>query len=52
MKRLNVKLPDALHARLKGRAAMRGKTIQDYVSEAIEEIVERHEAEDRKNGRG
>jgi hypothetical protein len=52
VKRLNVKLPDHLHARLKGRAGLRGKTIQEYVTEAVEEIVTRDEAEDRKAGRG
>jgi hypothetical protein len=36
-----------------GRAGVRGKTIQQYVTEALEEIISRHEEqEDRKGGRG
>jgi predicted DNA-binding protein len=49
---LNVKLPRELHARLKSRAAMRGRTIRQYVAEAIAEIVERDENQDRQTGRG
>lgn len=45
MKRLNVKLPDELHARVKGRAGMSGRTLQEYVIDALTEIVERDEAE-------
>jgi predicted DNA-binding protein len=49
---LNVKLPRELHARMKSRAAMRGRTIRQYVAEAIAEIVERDENQDRETGRG
>jgi predicted HicB family RNase H-like nuclease len=49
---LNVRLPRELHARLKSRAALRGKTIREYVTEAVAEVVARHEAEDREAGRG
>jgi hypothetical protein len=52
VKRLHVVIPDDLHARLKGRASLRGKTIQDYVEETLRAQVERDEAEDRKAGRG
>ena len=52
VKRLHVVIPDDLHARLKGRASLRGKTIQDYVEETLREQVERDEAEDRKARRG
>jgi hypothetical protein len=45
VKRLNVKLPDELHARVKGRAGMSGRTLQEYVVDALTEIVDRDEAE-------
>jgi predicted HicB family RNase H-like nuclease len=54
VKRLNVKLPDELHARAKGRAAMSGRTLQEYVTDALREVVERDEAAaetDRKRRR-
>jgi predicted HicB family RNase H-like nuclease len=45
---LNVRLPRDLHARLKLRALLRGRTIRQYVTEAIEEAVERDETQDRR----
>jgi plasmid stability protein len=52
MKRLHVLLPDDVHARVKARASMRGKTIQQWVTEHVVAALEREEAEDRKAGRG
>jgi plasmid stability protein len=52
VKRLHVVIPDDLHARLKARASLRGKTIQDYVEETLRAQVEEDEAEDRKSSRG
>jgi plasmid stability protein len=52
MKRLHVLLPDDLHARIKARASLRGKSIQTWVTEHVTAAVEREEEEDRKAGRG
>jgi predicted HicB family RNase H-like nuclease len=45
VKRLNTRLPDELHARVKGRAGMTGRTLEQYVIDALTETVERDEAE-------
>jgi predicted DNA-binding protein len=42
---LNVPISRPLHARLKSRAALTGRTIRRYVTEAIEEKLERDEAD-------
>lgn len=43
---LNVRVPRSLHTRLKVRAAMTGRTIRQYVADAIRAQVERDEATD------
>jgi hypothetical protein len=48
---LNVPIPRPLHARLKSKAALSGRTIRRYVVEAIEEKLARDEADDRRNSR-
>lgn len=49
---INATIPASLRTRVKGRAALRGKTMRDYIREVLEEAVTRHEAEDRRRGRG
>jgi predicted HicB family RNase H-like nuclease len=48
---LNVPIPRQLHARLKSKAALSGRTIRRYVVEAIEEKLARDEADDRRSSR-
>jgi Arc/MetJ family transcription regulator len=49
--RLNVSLPDDLHARAKSAAALSGLRLQDFVESAVREAVERFEAERAKERR-
>jgi hypothetical protein len=43
---LNVPISRPLHVRLKSRAALTGRTIRRYVTEAIEEKLDRDERDD------
>jgi plasmid stability protein len=41
-------VPDALHRRLKARAAMEGKSLSDYLLAEIQEIAERPTIEEMR----
>lgn len=47
---LNVPMPRGLHARMKSKAAITGRTIRRFVIEAVEEKLER-EGDSREGAR-
>jgi predicted DNA-binding protein len=48
---LNVPMPRQLHARMKSKAAITGRTIRRFVIEAVEEKLEREEGADPRKSR-
>ena len=49
---IHVRLPEAMHKKVRIRAAETDKTIQDWVFEAITRELERHEHESDKTSIG
>jgi predicted HicB family RNase H-like nuclease len=46
--RIHFVIPDELHRRAKAAAAMRGETLKDYITEALEDAVDSDEKRKRK----
>ena len=51
LKSLHVGIPEAFHRRVKMLCVIKGQTLKDYVSAAVEEKVARDEADLKKGGR-
>jgi predicted HicB family RNase H-like nuclease len=49
--RLHIRIDDDLHQRAKSRAALVGRTLQEYVEEALAEKVDDDERTDRRGAR-
>jgi predicted HicB family RNase H-like nuclease len=45
--RIHYEIDDDLHRRAKAAAALRGQTLKEFVEEALEELVERAEREQK-----
>jgi hypothetical protein len=43
--RIHYEIPDDIHRRAKAAAALRGQTLKDFVTEAIEAAVDKSERE-------
>jgi predicted HicB family RNase H-like nuclease len=46
--RIHYEIDDDLHRRAKAAAALWGQTLKEFVEKALEELVEKAEAEQRK----